>query len=331
MGNGANAARNPVLRWGLPVVLAGVLLYFALRGVEWGRVWTAIAHAHWQFLLAAGLITCGSSFLRGLRWRLLLNAEARFDVMTVFWAMMAGYLGNNFLPARAGELVRTFLISSRSTLTRTYVLTTALSERMMDAIALVLWSSIVLMGMHPKPAWLDQASRTAALFAGAGLLAVIVLPHTGNLCEAFIARLPLPHGIREKLLHFAQQILLGLKTFHDVRRFTAFTAFTALIWCADGCSAMVAARALDIDLPFGGALLLMCGLGLGSALPSTPGYVGIYQFVTVQVLTTFHVPQDTALAYSLISQAMGYAVVVALGLPGLYRFKNWRSAVAQAG
>ena len=136
-----------------------------------------------------------------MRWRILLNAEAQFDVMTVFWATMAGYLGNAFLPARAGELVRTFAISSRSHLTRTYVLTTALAERMMDAIALVLWSSFILMGVHPKPAWLDHASRTAAIFAGIGLLAVIVLPHTGNLCEAVIVRLPLPGGLRKVLLH----------------------------------------------------------------------------------------------------------------------------------
>src|SRR5262249_43607176 len=138
---------------------------------------------------------------------------ADFDVMTVFWAMMAGYLGNNFLPARAGELVRTFIISSRSSLTRTYVLTTALSERMMDAIALVLWSSLILIGMHPKPEWLDKASRTAAVFAGAGLLAVIVLPHTGNLCDALIQRMPFPRALREKLRHFTEQILQGLKTF----------------------------------------------------------------------------------------------------------------------
>jgi hypothetical protein len=190
---------------------------------------------------------------------------------------------------------------------------------------------VVLMGMHPKPVWLDQASRTAAVFAGAGLVGVIVLPHTGNLCEAVIARLPLPHGIREKLLHFAQQILLGLRAFHDMKRFAAFAAFTLFIWCADAFGAMVAARAFDVELPFAGAALLICGLGLGSALPSTPGYVGIYQFVTVQVLAVFHVPQDTALAYSLVSQVMGYAVVLAFGLPGLYRFKDWRSAVVQTG
>jgi uncharacterized membrane protein YbhN (UPF0104 family) len=201
---------------------------------------------------------------------------------------------------------------------------------MMDAIALVLWSSVLLLGVHPKPDWLDKASRTGAVFAGAGLVAVIVLPHTGSLCENVIRRLPLPGGLREKLLHFAEQILLGLKTFHDFRRFGLFTALTAAIWAIDSCAAVVGSRALGIDLPLSGAALLICGLGLGSALPSTPGYVGIYQFVAVQVLTMYGASKDTALAYSFVSQALGYVVVLMLGLPGLYQFRDWRKAVQQA-
>jgi glycosyltransferase 2 family protein len=315
-------------RWILPTVLAVVLLYFSLRGVEWGRVWSTIAGARWQFLLLGALITSVSSFLRSLRWRVLLNAAAHFDVMTVFWATMAGYLGNNFLPARAGEVVRSFIISSRSALSRTYVLTTALSERMMDAIALVLWSSVVLIGVHPKPDWLDKVSRTAALAAGAGLLAVIVLPHTGNLCATIIGKLPLPERFREKLLHFVEQILLGLKTFHDVKRFAAFAAFTIVIWCGDACTIMMGSRALGLDLSFPVASLLICAMGLGSALPSTPGYVGIYQFVGVSVLTPFGVSKDSALAFMLLNQAMGYAVVLAFGLPALYKFQGWRQAIA---
>lgn len=328
MADASSAPRRALWSWILPSALAAVLLYYSLRGVDWGTVWSTIVGARWRWIAMAALTTCASSLLRALRWRVLLNAAGRFDVLTVFWATMAGYLGNAFLPARAGELVRTFIISSRSTLTRTYVLTTALSERMMDAIALVLWSGVVLMGVHPKPVWLDQLSRTLAVGAGAGVLAVIVLPHTGGLCDAVIRRLPLPAGIRSHLTHFAGQILLGLKVFHDVKRFLAFSGFTVVIWCLDATGAMLAARGLDLDVGFAVAALLICGMGLGSALPSTPGYVGIYQFVAVSVLTPFGVSRDGALALVLVLQAIGYVVVTAFGVPGLYRFKGWRNAVA---
>jgi uncharacterized membrane protein YbhN (UPF0104 family) len=95
-------------------------------------------------------------------------------------------------------------------------------------------------------------------------------------------------------------------------------------------TAVLAAHALGIDLPFQVALLLLAGIGLGSALPSTPGYVGIYQFVTVSILTPFGVPHDDALAFSFVSQVLGYVVVLALGLPCLYRVKDWRYAMKGA-
>src|SRR3982751_5998964 len=98
----------------LSIALAAVLLYYALRGVEWARVWNTIVQADGVYLAAA----------------------TYFPLGTVFNATMAGYLGNSFLPARAGEFVRTYIISSRSSLSKTYVLTTALSERMVDAITL---------------------------------------------------------------------------------------------------------------------------------------------------------------------------------------------------
>jgi hypothetical protein len=247
-------------------------------------------------------------------------------VGTVFWANMAGYLGNNFLPARAGELIRTFLISNRSSLSKTYVLTTALSERLMDVIALVLWSSLVLMGVNPKPRWMQDLSRTMAIVAGAGAVAIMLLPHTGGLVENLLRRIPLPEGLRNRLLRLAEQILLGMRAFHNWGRFTGFVFLTVVIWVSDAFGVMAGARALGLEVSFRVALLLLTGLGLGSALPSTPGYVGIYQFVAVTVLVPFGIGRDEALAYILVAQAMASVVMLALGLPGLYKLQGAKPA-----
>ena len=312
----------------ISIALAAVLLYYALRGVEWGRVWTTIVQADRFWLAAACVLTSCAFFVRACRWRILLNADTYFPIGTVFNATMAGYLGNSFLPARAGEFVRTYIIASRSTLSKTYVLTTALSERMVDAITLVLASSVVLLGVNPKPDWLGGVSRTTAIVAGAGLLAIAVLPHTGDLYARVLRAIPMPAGLRDRLLEFASQILLGLRTFHSLGRLAGFALLTAVVWSIDCCTVMAGTHALGFGVSFPTALLVVTALGLGSALPSTPGYVGIYQFVTVSVLTPFGVSHDTALAYSFVSQAIGYVVVLALGLPALYRIKDWRQAIA---
>ena len=310
--------------WILAVPLAAVLLYYSLRGVDWSGVWRTIAGARWGLVVVAAVFTCCSFFLRAVRWRILLNAEARLSVSQVFCANMSGYLGNAFLPARAGELVRTLIVSSRSGLSKTYVLTTALSERLMDAIALVLWSSIILLGVHPKPRWMADVSRATAAVATLGAISLAVLPHTGSLCRGLIGRVPLPNKLRDSLLHLVDQVLLGMRAFHHVGRFLGFAALTVTIWLSDTVSVMICGRGLALEMSFAVALLLVTAMGLGSALPSTPGYVGIYQFVAVTVLVPFGFAKDAALAFILVAQAMGYVMVLLLGLPCVYVLKRRR-------
>jgi glycosyltransferase 2 family protein len=305
-------------KWTLSIVVSAVLLYFSLRGIEWVRVWRTIAAARWSYIAASGAIAAFSYFLRGVRWRILLNAEGRLPVSTVFWANMAGYLGNNFLPARAGEVIRSLLISSRSELSKTYVLTTALGERLADVIALVLASSVVLWRVEPKPAWMAGVSGALAAIAAAGGLAILILPHTGNLLTGLLRRIPMPQTLRRRLLEWTGELLLGLQAFHDWGRFLGFTFLTAVVWSLDATTTMISALGLGLHIPFPVAMLLLAGLGLGSALPSTPGYVGVYQFVAVTVLVPFGIGRDAALAYILVAQAVGYTVVLVLGLPGWY-------------
>jgi uncharacterized protein (TIRG00374 family) len=314
--------RGRLWSWLVAVPLAALLLYWSLRGVDWATVWRTMAGARWQFLALAASCTCCSFFLRSLRWRILLNAEEKLGVGMVFRATMAGYMGNAFLPARAGELIRTLVISGRSSLTKTYVLTTALSERLMDVIALVLWASLILLGVHPKPVWMGSVARTMAIVAGLGAVVIAVLPHTGSLCENLLRRMPMPPAVRARLLEFAGQVLLGMRAFHHTGRFLGFAAFTVTIWVVDAVGTMIAGHALNLAISFPMAMLLLTGLGLSSALPSTPGYVGIYQFVTVTILVPLGIEKSQALAFILLTQAYGYVVVLALGLPCMYRLRS---------
>jgi glycosyltransferase 2 family protein len=150
----------------------------------------------------------------------------------------------------------------------------------------------------------------------------VVLPHTGGLVESILKRLPLPTKFRDIFLRLASQVLEGLRAFHDWGRLAGFVALTVVIWSSDCLGVVLGAHALGLEISFPVALLLLTALGLGSALPSTPGYVGIYQFVAVTVLSPFGISKDAALAFILVQQALGYVVVTALGLPGLYRVRK---------
>jgi uncharacterized membrane protein YbhN (UPF0104 family) len=179
-------------------LLAAVFLYIALRGVDLRQLGRTLAAAR-PGLVA---VTCGISTLtlaaRAARWRILVNTEGHVPYDTIFWATAAGYFGNNFLPARAGELVRTFLVTSASGLETAYVLATAISERVVDAIVLTLIASVVLMSFPAQSGWLVSAARPFAIFSSIGALVLIVVPLTGTLSQRAIAAAPLPQRVRAR-------------------------------------------------------------------------------------------------------------------------------------
>jgi uncharacterized protein (TIRG00374 family) len=311
--------------WPLSLALAVGFLYLALRGVDWRQVWTTIAGCHLGLFSLSLLCGCVAYFLRGFRWRILLTAQEPIGVWTVFWANSAGYFGSNVLPARAGELVRTAMISSRSRMTTAYVLTTALTERIMDLIVLVLAGSSMVAVMSRKPAWLAAASKAAMTIGLGGALVLLLFPVLEPVITRCIDRLLVSSRTRNWLVHVLGQVSMAIRTFHDTSRFFQFLLVTLMIWSIDAGGATILARALGLHLSLPVALLLLTGLGLGSALPSTPGYVGVYQFVFVTILMPFNFSRADAIAFSLVGQVSGFVILAVLGLIGIWQYRKvWR-------
>jgi uncharacterized protein (TIRG00374 family) len=309
------------------VLLAAVLLFYSLRGIEWRRVGELIVHAHAGWMTLALLLTTTTLFLRACRWRVLLSAEADVTVPDVFWATSAGYFGNNFLPARAGELVRTYMISAGYRLDLPFVLATAVCERIADAITLVLVAAVVLLTLPAQSGAFAETIPVFAVLAISGVAAIIVLPLIGPAAAGVLNRLPLPRRLRERLVAVFEQGLRGLRAFHHLGRLSAFCGFSTAIWILDAVATTITAKALALDVPLSVAFLLLAGLGLGSALPSTPGYVGIYQFVAVTVLTPFGLSRTDAIAYILVAQALSYVVIGVWGAIGIARYRRARRSV----
>src|SRR5439155_5693210 len=187
--------RPPAVYWIASLALAGVLLYYSLRGIEWMRVWSIVRGARPPEVTLALAAISLALFLRSVRWRVLLSAEGSVTIPLAFWATSAGYLGNNVLPARAGEVVRTVMISGRSGMSKAFVLTTALSERVVDAIALITISGTVLLTIPEKPGWLADAARPFAILGLFGVLCIAIVPAFESLWFRLLARAPVPSGL----------------------------------------------------------------------------------------------------------------------------------------
>jgi uncharacterized protein (TIRG00374 family) len=317
-------AGRRTLTYAAAALLAAALLIYSLRGVNWPEVGGLFKRASPGPLLLASGIASTTLFLRALRWRILLAVGGEVSVATAFWATAAGYLGNNFLPARAGEFVRTAIISAKTRLAPAFVLATAFAERIADAVALILISAIVLFIVPTPPGWMRGAARTAAIAGLIGAGGIAILPLLLPAVRRVVLRLPLSEAMHGRLIRAAAHALDGLRTFHDPGRIAAFMGVTIVIWYLDAMGSVLAASALGLTMSLPVAFLLIAGLSVGSALPSTPGYLGIYQFVAVTVLTPFGFTKSDAIAFILLAQAMMYVVIGAWGGIALLRFRPRR-------
>ena len=143
----------------------------------------------------------------------------------------------------------------------------------------------------------------------AGLIFLFLTPAFQPLIVRILNRLPLNSQWTARLTGILERFLQGMRVLQNWGRGMSFIALTAVIWLTDGLISMGIAATIHKQLTLPQALLLLAGLGLSSAIPSTPGYVGVFQFVAVTVLAPFGYSPSEALAFILVNQVMNYLVV----------------------
>ena len=176
----------------LTIVIAAILLVLAIRGVSWPEMVETLRKADPKYLVFIFLLGSLSVFIRGLRWGLLISAEKQIHALTMFWATAIGYVGNTFLPARAGEVIRSMMLGEKTGVSKSYVLATALTERIFDVVTLVLIGVFVVPSIGNLPEWLPEAMRVMGIL-GAGRFD---LPPAGSAHARFyhrpVNKIPVP-------------------------------------------------------------------------------------------------------------------------------------------
>jgi uncharacterized protein (TIRG00374 family) len=315
--------------WVLAAIIAIGLLILAIRGVSWNEMNDTMRQSDPVILALVLAMTTFNLILRGIRWGILISGEHKLQPMTMFWATADGYLGNALLPARAGELIRSAIVGIKTGIGTSFVFATALTERIIDAVVLVLIGMILLPSISGFPDWVPIALRVMAAAGLVGLLLLVALPFIEGFIRKVLAKLPLPGTWKIKLSGILGRFVLGTRAFVNPIRAAGFLGLTPVIWLLDGFITVELAKAMSLSLNLSQALLLMVALGLASALPSTPGYIGIYQFVATTILPVFGMTKSEALTFIIFYQGLGILVYLFWGLISLPVLNIKRSELNQ--
>jgi glycosyltransferase 2 family protein len=297
---------------GFAVSLA--FLYLALRNVQWGEVWASIRTARLELLLVGTAILYTGWLITALRWKILLYSSPGLRVRDTFAYIAIGYLANSVLPMRLGELARATLLGRKKGIGISRVLGSIALERVLDLLTVIAVAMGLALLMDIPPAIQTGVITLAAGGFGALLFLAVLAFHQEQL-HRFTVLLGkiVPDRIAGKVMTLIHNFSAGAGVLRRPTGVLSVCGLSLLAWGLYGVSTWLATRAFHLPIPWYGAVLVLVVVNLGSAIPSSPGYVGVYHYLAVLALSVWMPDRNAALAYAIGSHALNILINVSMG------------------
>jgi len=305
----------------LGFALSLLLLWLLLRNVNTDQLLGSLRSANYLAVIPAVLVYFAGVGVRAVRWRLFLAPVAQYSTPRLFVATVIGFTVNNLMPVRLGEIARAILLRGWGGTPPAATLGTILVERLFDGLTLC-----VILGLAwpwlPAGSWL----RPAALLGGLAFGAATVGAALGACCPERLLRFagwlsrPLSRPRRARLLGICQSFFDGLQILRNGRGVVSAAALSLLAWLSEAAMYYLIMLGFGIGAVPAAALLGMVAANLGTMIPSSPGFVGTFDWPLQSVLVgVFGLDGDLATSFTLVVHAALLVPVTLLGLLFLWR------------
>lgn len=308
------------------LVVAGVsvgLLWWFLRDAHVAEVWDQVRRANPWLLLVSLLLVASTYWARAVRWQHMLTPIGPTRFRSTFRATVIGFAALGVLPARAGDVLRPYLLARQEGLSLPATMATIVMERVLDLVAVLLLLAVYVVGfaetttLSPRAMRSVEASATIAALAALALLALLWImashPERLGTLTLSVTRV-LPGGMGRKLANLVSHFSGGLVVAKRPRQFALAAAWSLPIWLIGATEVWILTRAFGMALPYPGAFLIQSLLVVGVAVP-TPGGVGsFHEAYRVGMTTFFGAANASAVAAAIVLHALSFFPVVAVGL-----------------
>ncbi len=306
------------------LLLACALLALFVYNADLRGVVSAIVNARPEWLTLALATMVLNLALRAWRWQYLLEPLGSASFGSAFRATVVGFAASSILPARAGEVIRPYMLARHERLSATGVFATVILERVLDMLTvLALLAVFVLFTGHEGTAASElafQAVTWAGVVAGVAsviaLAALFVLAGNPRRLAATLGRLEkvLPSKLAGLLARVAEKFAHGLAAVRRPDRLMFSIVLSVPLWLSIALGVWAVAEAFRLSVPFTGSFLVVALLVIGVAVP-TPGAVGGFHAAFRYGATTFFsAPGDDAVGAAIVLHAITIAPTLLLGL-----------------
>ena len=305
------------------IALSVVLLWWTLRDVSMAVVWHELSQSSVPLFLASAFCATVIFPLRARRWQTILQPVAPNTPLGPLWRSTAiGMMVNNLVPARAGEIARGYALTKETGIPLSTSIASLAVDRLFDMVVLLLLAVAALIDpAFPRGARiagqslgsLAQGSIVIVVLLIAALYALAFFPtQLVKAYELFARRISPALETRGKavLINFSE----GLSVLRSPRRFLAVFAWTVLHWLVNALAFWLGFRAVGMNLPFSAALFLQTLIAIGVALPSAPGFFGVFEKLANVGLAIYGVTPDKATSWAIGYHILSFIPITVIGV-----------------
>lgn len=303
-------------------VLAIALLAWSLRHANLGDVWRQVRHMDGSSIaIAIGLLGVQMT-IRATRWRYLLTPFGVARFRNTFRTTIIGFAASNVLPARAGEVIRPYLLARREGFSAASAFATIVMERVLDLISVLLLLALFVRGhgLGGYPAALQRVVQVSAAVAGGGALVLLAVSWTlathPERIGHFVLRAGrlLPHRIAHGLSRVARTFSEGFLVMRRPRALAWALAWSVALWVSITIQTWLVTQAFGIAMPYTGTFLLQALLVIGIAVPTPGGVGGFHEAYRIGVTTFFGAANDAAVGAALVLHGIAFVPITLIGI-----------------
>jgi glycosyltransferase 2 family protein len=258
-----------------------------------------------------------SMILKTIRWRYLFPDGSAPPFRPMLSALYIGYLANTVLPARIGEFVRIFLVGRDPKVGVSTTLASVVLEKVLDlgTLVLILLGLIVFDWLPQLPDWIASGRNSSLAALLVGVVALGLMLRLRRQVIGLVVRLEtgLPILTRLQASVLAASFLDGLAGLGRPRTLPYVVVWTVAIWASALLTIWLGMQAVGIRSPLASALLVIVVTNLGMAVPSSPGYVGVFHLLFVEALLPFNVAREQALSAATLVHALIFGNFIVVG------------------
>lgn len=324
----------------LGLALTAAFLWLLAKGVDFAALGRALAGLSLPFLLLALTFLAVDYTARVVRWWLMLRAlEPGLPFRACAWPFLTSIAVNNVVPFRAGDALRVFGFSNELRSPAARVLGTVIIERVLDLMVLL---GFFFLGLEYLPTgtfplgFVRVATWLVGIIIAMLLALVFITPRLEGLLRSLAERKAPPRrSLWGLALSVGAQLVQAVALLRSGSRFLLLLALSILTWLFEGAVFATVAAAIHSNAsPLGPWFALGTGT-LATLIPSSPGYIGTFDFFAALGLGAYGASPATAAAFALAAHAVLWAPLTASGLIYLLlrsrRMWAWRSGTAGVG